>query len=254
MSDDNKNFLQSSGGIIVAIILVVVSFSAGAMYMKLQNEKETDGKVQGEQTTNNDNSNVSSDFTSFETYAEELGLEMGEFKKCLNEHKYLQKIKDDVAVGEVVQGTPTFFVNGKKVEIDQTADKSRFDALKRYIDAELAGSPLSGETNDLNISDADPQKGKSDAKVTLVEFSDFQCPYCATGGKPALEQVLAAYPDDVKGVWKNYPLDQACNENITSAFHANACAAAEVVMCANEQGKFWEMHDNLFDNQSEWSK
>lgn len=258
---DNNNFFQSIQGIVLVFILVIVSFGAGAMFMKLQNNSGTNQGTNTNDTNSNTNSNTSgqvagatSNYELFEGYAKQIGLNTDDFKKCYSNKEMVTKIKADIADGSAVSGTPTFFVNGLKVEIDQTKDKSWFDALKRYIEAELNGSPLEGEKVEIAISDSDPQKGNLQSDIAVVEFSDFQCPYCASGGKPAAEQVIQAYSDKVKLVWKNYPLDQACNVNITQAFHANACEAAEAAMCANEQGKFWEMHDLIFDNQSVWSE
>lgn len=80
-------------------------------------------------------------------------------------------------------------------------------------------------------------KGKKDATVTIVEFSDFQCPYCA-GLQSTLREVLKAYPDDVRLVLKDFPL----------SFHKYAMATARAARAAGEQGKYWEMHDLIFEN------
>lgn len=78
-------------------------------------------------------------------------------------------------------------------------------------------------------------KGRKDAPVTIVEFSDFQCPYCARL-QPVLQDVLNAYPDDVRLVFKDFPLQ----------FHKMAKGAAKAARAAGEQGKYWEMHDLIF--------
>ena len=85
---------------------------------------------------------------------------------------------------------------------------------------------------------ASPAKGPADAAVTIVEFSDFQCPYCSRVG-PTLAKALADYPNDVRVVYKHYPL----------SFHKQALPAAKASVAAGKQGKFWEMHDLLFKNQ-----
>lgn len=89
-----------------------------------------------------------------------------------------------------------------------------------------------------SVEDAGPSLGKSRAPVTIVEFSDFQCPYCA-GAEKTLAQLKATYGDKLRIVFRNFPL----------AMHANAQAAAEAAICADRQGRFWEMHDKLFANQ-----
>lgn len=83
-----------------------------------------------------------------------------------------------------------------------------------------------------------PVKGPATAKVTIIEFSDFQCPYCKRG-RDAMDQVLKAYPNDVKVAFKHFPL----------AFHKEAEPAAKASWAAQQQGKFWEYHDILFNNQ-----
>jgi protein-disulfide isomerase len=81
-------------------------------------------------------------------------------------------------------------------------------------------------------------KGPQNAKVAIVEFSDFQCPFCSRVG-PTLAKINQDYPQDVKVVFKHLPL----------AFHNKAMGAAQAAEAAGKQGKFWEMHDLLFQNQ-----
>ena len=94
-------------------------------------------------------------------------------------------------------------------------------------------------------ADDDPVKGNPDAPVTIIEFSDFQCPYCASFFSDTLPQIEQNYIDTgkVKLVYRDFPL----------SFHANAEPAAEAAECAGEQGKYWEMHDKLFENQASLS-
>ena len=93
-------------------------------------------------------------------------------------------------------------------------------------------------------ADDDPFFGSKDAPVTIIEFSDFQCPYCsrAAGIIESLEEKYIS-TGKVKVVFRDFPL----------SFHPNAEVAAEAAECANEQGKFREMHDKIFENQSAWS-
>jgi protein-disulfide isomerase len=87
-----------------------------------------------------------------------------------------------------------------------------------------------------------PALGSAAAKVVVVEFSDFQCPYCGKFARETFETIQERYitPGTVRYVFRHFPLDEA---------HPKAFRAAEAAECANQQGKFWEMHARLFANQ-----
>jgi len=87
---------------------------------------------------------------------------------------------------------------------------------------------------------AAPVRGNPGAPVTVVEFSDFQCPYCVRA-RPTVNRVRETYGDKVRWVFRHFPLD----------FHAQAEKAGEAAACAGEQGKFWEMHDLLWANSAQ---
>lgn len=90
-----------------------------------------------------------------------------------------------------------------------------------------------------------PLLGNKDAKVTVVEFSDFQCPFCEQLFTESLGQIKKDYVDTgkIKFAYRHYPLTD---------LHPNAQKAAEASECANEQGNFWDYHDQLFQNQADW--
>ncbi|HVZ70800.1 MAG TPA: thioredoxin domain-containing protein [Polyangia bacterium] len=97
------------------------------------------------------------------------------------------------------------------------------------------------EPKQIDVSEA-PMKGSPSAKVTLVEFADYECPHCKRL-QPVLRQIVDEYHNDVKVYFKHYPLPQ----------HTNARLAAEAAVAANKQGKFWAYQDKLWDKQDELS-
>ena len=102
-----------------------------------------------------------------------------------------------------------------------------------------------GEKVDLG-KDNLPVLGKSNAKIKIVEFSDFQCPFCERFYSQNFTQLKKDYIDTgkVQLVYRHFPL---------TSIHPNAQKAAEASQCANDQGNFWDYHDELFTKQSEWS-
>jgi protein-disulfide isomerase len=93
--------------------------------------------------------------------------------------------------------------------------------------------------------DDDPMLGDEDATITMIEFTDYQCPFCSRHFQQTYGQIVQNYVDTgkVKLVVRDFPL----------SFHPNAQKAAEATECADDQGKFWEMHDKLFISQDAWS-
>jgi protein-disulfide isomerase len=100
------------------------------------------------------------------------------------------------------------------------------------------------KTNPQTVIGESPTTGSSKSKTLLIEFSDFQCPYCAEAHK-TLKQLLAKYPDKIRLVYKNFPLN---------SIHGEALPAATAAWAAHQQGKFWEYHDALFTNQKQLGK
>ena len=171
--------------------------------------------------------------------ARTLGLDGAKFDECLDSKKYAEQVASDLEEGRKhgVAGTPALFINGRFLGGNQTAE----DIADVVLD-ELRRSGRSIEARRLNpirlevASDGFPAKGPADAPVTIVEFADFQCPYCKQILGP-LEEVIKNYGDRVRFVYRQFPI---------AALHAEAPKAAEASLCASAQGKFWEMHDAMF--------
>ncbi len=116
--------------------------------------------------------------------------------------------------------------------------QSAGEAVSRYVATlrDGAGVEVDFEPPRVEVAATGPALGPDDAPVTVVEFSDFQCPFCARAG-PTIKQLVARYPGQVRVVYRHFPL---------SSIHPDAQRAAEASACADDQGKFWEFHDAVF--------
>jgi protein-disulfide isomerase/uncharacterized membrane protein len=98
-----------------------------------------------------------------------------------------------------------------------------------------------------------PFKGSDDAAVTVVEFSDFLCPFCSKAAK-YLKIAQAGNRSTARFVFRHFPLDKSCNRRLSSDLHPGACLLAEGSVCANEQDKFWQYHDIAFETKNKISR
>jgi protein-disulfide isomerase len=212
--------------------------------------------------------NTALERANLEKYAQDIGLNMSKFKRDMDDPKIKEEIAEHqkLATSVGASGTPTFFINGRQIVGAQP-----FPEFQKIIDEEIKkaddlvkkGTPLKDVYQklmeqaaatpppapapaapeappakvDIKIGDA-PVKGPASAKVTVVEFSDFQCPFCGRVN-PTLKEIEDQYKGKIKIAFRNLPLP----------FHDKAHLAAEAALAANEQGKFWAMHDKLFANQ-----
>ncbi len=210
-----------------------------------------------------------------EGYAEKAGLDSAKVKKALDEGTHKKAIDADQAMATQLgaRGTPYFFVNGRQLRGAQP-----FAAFQKVIDEEIAtaetllkqgvkkeqiyatvtkngltkaaapkpqapkaGQPDPKAVYKVPLKGNEPQKGPNDALVTIVEISDFECPFCGRV-EPTLKQVEDKYGKDVRVVWMNNPLP----------FHKNAKGAANAALEAHAQKGnkgFWAMHNKMFENQ-----
>lgn len=105
-------------------------------------------------------------------------------------------------------------------------------------------SPSFTATETSAVTSSDWVRGNSSAKVSVIEYGDFQCPACAAY-EPIVEQIIEEYGNDIQFVFRHFPLSQ---------IHKNAQISSQAAEAAGLQGKFWEMHDMLYQNQKEWSE
>ncbi len=108
----------------------------------------------------------------------------------------------------------------------------------------MAMSPEPSSSAIVSINEDDHSYGNSAGQVTLIEYSDFQCPACASI-EPILKTLREQYPDKLNFVYRHFPL---------KSIHRNAEISAQAAEAAGKQGKFWEMHNMIFEKQSAWSR
>jgi protein-disulfide isomerase len=168
----------------------------------------------------------------------------------------LNRVEVEGKAAPVTEAEAKAFYDQNKSRFGQTAEA---DALKQ-IETGLRGQRISARRTEYVASlrkaatvkvmlepprakidpVGGPTKGPEAAPITIIEYADYQCPYC-TRANAALKQVEERYAGKVRIVFRDFPLTQ---------IHPNAAKAAEAGACANEQGKFWPMHDKLFANQT----
>jgi protein-disulfide isomerase len=196
--------------------------------------------------------------------ARALGLDLDRFRSDSASQAVLARIAEDQGLANRVgaQGTPTMFVNCRKLVGAQpfeaiqalvAEESARADALlargvrpaelygRLCADNVAAGARLAEAAargaGSIAVRADDPVRGDRKAPVTVIEFSDFQCPFCARA-LPSVKELESNR--SVRVVWKHLPL----------SMHPNAMPAALAAEAAREQGKFWEMHDRLFASQA----
>lgn len=123
-------------------------------------------------------------------------------------------------------------------ETDEKAKREYFGTLRAKYHAAVTLEPMRE-----NVEPKGPERGPRDAAITIVEFSDFECPFCGRF-EPVLGEIQKAYPTQIRLVYRHMPL---------TSLHPNAGRAAAAAVCAEKQGKFWEMHDLLFTEQTSLS-
>ncbi len=178
--------------------------------------------------------------------AERLGLSLDEyFKKHIEEkvtapsdeevNSFYERYKSRLR-GQTLEAARPQIVDRLKQVAAQGIYKKIMTDLKAKTKVSLFLEP---PRTKVGLGDF-PVWGSESAKVTIVEFSDYQCPYCSRAETQAIAQIKDKYKGKVRIAFRNYPLP----------FHNNAQKAHEAAACAGDQGKFWEMHEKLFANQN----
>jgi protein-disulfide isomerase len=155
-------------------------------------------------------------------------------------------VKRMIAVGLVaaggLMGCGSSPADVEEIKKGQKEILAKLDALDKAVQCVMAAPAAAARPQvdpnkvyPIAVGDS-PAKGPADGKILIVEFSDYQCPFCSQA-EPLVDQVLQAYPKDVQRVYKQFPL---------TSIHPNAMPASKAAIAAGKQGKFWEMHAKLF--------
>jgi protein-disulfide isomerase len=228
--------------VLVGLLVVAVFFVGrlSARVDQLNGGKATAGAVTPTAAPTETASAIS--VANLKIMAKGLGLDSTKFNKCLDDGTMTSTVtaQKDEGTKLGVSGTPSFFING--ISIVGSLPQADFE---KVIDAELKNGTgdkvkldSTGEVSK-RVSGvpygAGYVKGSKDAKIKMIEYTDFECPYC-NRAFPTIEALLAKYGDQISLEYRSFPLP----------FHADAQKAAEASLCAGQQGKFWELHDKMF--------
>lgn len=199
----------------------------------------------------------------FKELSQQLELDEAQFATCLDSEKYAEQVKADLAIGQArgVTGTPTFFLN-KQMMVGAQPYSALSQAIAKVAQGEaLATAPETAPPQppaDVEIPAFEMPEalviqpstvvvlGSPSAPITIVEFSDYQCPFCNRHVSETMPQLLAEMIETgrVRYEFKDFPLE---------SIHPDARGAAIAARCAGDQEGYWAMHDALFANQNRWS-
>lgn len=209
----HKNFLRFPPKIVTVFFAIVIIFSASIVFL------------QDEQAVSQKESNLHV-FTQSVKGAKEKSEESSDISRVAS---------PKIPPSSTPTASPTVATQSVTPTISQQATSQ-----PSYTPT----PPATAQSNSSIATGHLPFLGQGDAKVTIVEYGDFQCPYCKSFQSNTLAKIKSDYIDSgkVRFAFRHLPLD----------FHANAQKAAEAAECANEQGKFWEYHNKLYEKQNEW--
>lgn len=269
MAVENQPFLSSSKAILIgcAMISLAILISNGKITLKGNQASLAATQPQNAVPTQPGPKTEADIVKNLKSYAGKLGLDQNKFNSCLDAGSKAALVQVDKKDGGTagVEGTPAFFINGHLV-----GGALPYNMFKQILDYTIAGGNWNNVSEDLkylvdgnldngeisqkvtSISEGNlPIEGSVNAPVTIVEFSDYQCPYCGRFYQNSETQIRKNYVDSgkVKIYYRDFPLDQIIPQT-GLPMHPGADKAAEAARCAGDQGKYWEFHDLVFENQS----
>lgn len=219
---------------VLVVLLVAASFYVGRLSAQVSTLKSGTlpgiGKAAVTVTPTPSGSKIT--MANLKIMAKGLGVDVNSFNKCLDDGTFADKVKAESTEGKGfgVSGTPSFLING--ILVVGSLPQADFEAV---IDAEIKNGSGALKRVAKVPYGVGYIKGGKNAKIKIMEYTDFECPYC-NRAFPTIEALLVKYGDKISLEYRSFPLPM----------HADAQKAAEAALCAGEQGKFWEMHDKMF--------
>ncbi|KKR80924.1 MAG: DSBA oxidoreductase [Candidatus Daviesbacteria bacterium GW2011_GWA1_41_61] len=257
--EDKNTFLTTPIAVLLGSVIIALAILVSGGVITLKKEAKVPAAKAADNNPQTQKGTADFAVANIKAQVKNLGLDQKKFDSCLDSGQKASLVsadqEDGVKLG--VNGTPAVLINGHLVEGAQP-----YTVFKDAIEYELKGG--NWETADSSVAylvDGNPQNGEigkekkevkagdnpvlgnTQASVTLVEFSDYQCPFCERLYKATVVQLKKDYIDTgkVKLYYRDFPLTQ---------IHFGALKAAEAARCAGDQGKYWEFHNLVFENQS----
>lgn len=254
--DPKRPFLTTPVAVLIGSVIIAIAILISNGVITLKNSK---AKASSETTLKPGTQEYA--VSKLKEQANKAGLDQKKFESCLDSGEKADLVKKDLEAGSAagVQGTPAVFINGHLI-----SGSLPYEVFKRVIDFELKGGNWNNPDSTVKdlvdgVEDGSkgnfevdkeavlvetgniPPQGDPNAKVTLVEFSDYQCPFCGRLYNGTILQLRKEYLDTGKAklFYRDYPLP----------LHKGAQKAGEAARCAGDQGKYWQFHDVVFENQ-----
>lgn len=225
----------------LVILLLIATFLLGMLYSKVQYLQS--GSTYQANTGTQQAQNTPSAPAQPLHVAKAIGIDANKFKECVTSKKYAKQVADDLALGQKagVTGTPSLFINGNMLVGAQPYSVFK-DAIEQALSNPNAPIPSATPTN-IDVSKGPfPVMGNASAPVTIVEFADFQCPFCEQFFSQTESQIINDYvkTGKAKYIFQNY-----------SFLGPDSDTLAQAALCANEQGKFWDFHNFIYSHQGQ---
>lgn len=230
-------------------LLVVAAFVIGYLFSEIKNLKGGPATAGSNTNTqieaNTNNNNPQQPTVTLASIIEKSGADTSKVMKCLNDGQFADKVNEQTQNGSKagVNGTPGNFILLANGQGEAIAGALPFEQLKPVLDAYLKDGKSANTvalSNLQAVSDSDHIRGSNNAKITVVEYSDYDCPFCSRF-HTTMQQVLSEYEGDVRWVYRHYPIPQL-HPNANKMSQASECIADQ-----NGEEAFWKFSDAYYE-------